>query len=439
MFSEFQQHISDQFPELQESSFLIACSGGIDSMVLTDLCLKSHLDFALAHCNFQLRENEADKDEAFVKDYAHQNKVKIFNQTFDTHAFAEKEKLSIQEAARELRYSWFKELLKNTKYDYLITAHHLNDSIETFMINLFRGTGLTGLTGIPDKNDKILRPLLVFSRAQIEDYANKNELKWKEDVTNASTKYVRNAIRHEVTPVLEKQTPQFYASFLKTFNHLKADQNLLNDYISQIKAEVCVSDKQKLKISIEKLEAYTNKQTILFHLLKDKGFKSWDDIVDLLSAETGKFKKSHTHILMKDRDFLICEKLQDKLKADEVIEINSITDKVCIDGCQITLNKTDFELNNYKNQAHINPKKLNFPLFLRKVKSNDKFSPLGMTSRKRVWDYLKDKKVPVLDRKQQWVLTDKTNIIWVVGHQIDENYKVLNKDQKCIKVVLVKP
>ncbi|MGO3238449.1 MAG: tRNA lysidine(34) synthetase TilS [Psychroflexus halocasei] len=439
MLSEFQQHLSDQFSELKKSSFLIACSGGVDSMVLTDLCLKSHLDFALAHCNFQLREIEADKDEAFVKDYALQNGINFFNKTFDTHAFAEKEKLSIQEAARELRYTWFKELLKNTKYDYLITAHHLNDSIETFMINLFRGTGLAGLTGIPNKNDKILRPLLVFSRAQIEDYANKNELKWKEDITNASTKYVRNAIRHEVTPILEKQTPQLYASFLKIFDHLKADQNLLNDYISQIKTEVCIEDGQKLKISIKKLETYTNKKTILFHLLKDKGFKAWDDIVDLLSAETGKFKKSQTHLLMRDGEFLSCKKLNKMSEINKSYQLDNLTDKVSFEAGQILFEKADFNLKNNPEHALINPKKLNFPLFLRKTKSDDKFSPLGMTSRKRVWDYLKDKKVSVLDRKEQWVLTDQSNIIWVVGHQIDENYKVLNTDQKCIKVVLVKP
>ncbi|MGO2103568.1 MAG: tRNA lysidine(34) synthetase TilS [Psychroflexus halocasei] len=439
MISEFRQHLSDQFPELKKSSFLIACSGGVDSMVLADLCLKSHLDFALAHCNFQLRESEADKDEAFVRDYAYQNNIKFFNQTFDTHAFAENEKLSIQEAARDLRYNWFNELLKNTNYDFIITAHHLNDSIETFMINLFRGTGLSGLTGIPVKNDKILRPLLIFTRAEIEDYAEKNKINWREDATNASTKYLRNAIRHKVTPVLEKQTPQFYASFLKTIDHLKADQDLLNNYISQIKVEVCIESEGKLKISINKLESYTHKKTILYHLLKDKGFKAWDDVVNLLSAETGKFKKSQTHLLMKDGDFLSCKNLNDQPVKNKFYQLNKLSDKVSFEAGQLMFENVDFNFKNSPEHALINPKKLKFPLFIRKVRKNDKFSPLGMTSQKRVWDYLKDKKVSVLDRNEQWVLTDKTNIIWLIGHQIDEKYKVINKDQKCIKIVLVKP
>lgn len=436
MFSEFKKYLSDNFPELEKSSFLIACSGGVDSMVLTDLCLRYKLNFGLVHCNFQLRDADADLDEDFVKSYAQKNELSIFTQTFDTYAYAHKEKLSIQEAARELRYDWFEELLSQTEYKYILTAHHLNDSIETFMINLFRGTGLAGLTGIPAKNKTILRPLLNFSRSQIETYAKDQKIEWKEDVTNTSTKYLRNAIRHEITPVLEKQSPRLYASFLKTFDHLNATQNILEDYIAQVEAEVCTFGNDRLIISIEKLKSYPHYEEFLYHLLKDKNFNAWEDLVNLMDGETGKFKKSTTHLIVKDRENLVCEPLWNLEESEDLYKIESLSDMICFEKGKISLREADFNIAMNANCAFINPKKLIFPLFLRRVKSDDRFSPLGMTSHKKVLDFLRDKKVPTFDKNKQWVLTDKTNIIWVVGYQIDENYKVLNTNQKCIEIVL---
>ncbi|MDN6280166.1 MAG: tRNA lysidine(34) synthetase TilS [Psychroflexus sp.] len=437
MLSEFQTHLSDNFPELERSSFLIACSGGVDSMVLTDLCLRHKLNFGLVHCNFQLRDVEAEVEENFVKSYAQEKELSIYTQTFDTHAYAQDEKLSIQEAARELRYGWFEELLGQTNYKYILTAHHLNDSIETFMINLFRGTGLAGLTGIPAKNKKTLRPLLIFSRSQIETYAKERKIEWKEDVTNASTKYVRNAIRHEITPVLEKQNPHLYASFLKTFTHLNAAQNILEDYIAQVQTEVCTFRDDRLLISIEKLKSYPHYEELLYHLLKDKSFNAWEDLINLMDGETGKFKKSTTHLIVKDREHLICEPLRNSEESEDFYQIGSLSDRVCFEKGKISLREANFNTGMNGNYAFINPKKLIFPLFLRRVKNADRFMPLGMTSHKKVLDFLKDRKVPTLSKKQQWVLTDKKNIIWVVGHQIDENYKVLNTNQKCIEIVLV--
>ncbi|PKP15615.1 MAG: tRNA lysidine(34) synthetase TilS, partial [Bacteroidetes bacterium HGW-Bacteroidetes-23] len=194
MFLKFQNHISSHFPFLQKGKILIAVSSGLDSMVLLDLISKTKIEFAVAHCNFQLRNEESNEDEVFVKSYCKENSIQGFFQKFDTKQFAEDEKLSIQVAARKLRYEWFYELLATENFDFVATAHHLDDQLETFLINFSRGTGLDGLCGIPSQNDKIIRPLLIFSRAEIETFAKENQLKWREDSSNASDKYVRNKI-----------------------------------------------------------------------------------------------------------------------------------------------------------------------------------------------------------------------------------------------------
>ena len=221
MLSKLETHLSENFSFLKEKKLLLATSGGLDSMVMADLFQKMNFDVAIAHCNFQLRGLESFGDQNFIQEYAERNKISVFITQFDTENFAKDYKLSIQIAARTLRYDWFYELLETKNYDYLLTAHHLDDNVETFLINLTRGTGLDGLTGIPEQNEKIIRPLLIFSRDEIEDYAKENNILWREDSSNASDKYLRNKIRHHIVPILKELNPDFLSSFQKTQNYFQ--------------------------------------------------------------------------------------------------------------------------------------------------------------------------------------------------------------------------
>ncbi|HTO35584.1 MAG TPA: tRNA lysidine(34) synthetase TilS, partial [Flavobacterium sp.] len=229
MLQQFQNHLNQNFPFLKEKKLLLAVSGGLDSMVLADLFFKSNLKFSVAHCNFQLRKKESDEDEWFVKDFCQSHDIEGFYQKFDTQKFAEDTKLSIQLAARKLRYDWFNELLKKEGFDFVLTAHHLDDDIETFLINFVRGTGLEGLTGIPQQHEKVLRPLLIFARSEIENYAQENKVSWREDRSNVSDKYMRNKIRQQVVPILKDLNPGFLQSFQNTQKHLKQSQSLVED------------------------------------------------------------------------------------------------------------------------------------------------------------------------------------------------------------------
>ncbi|MCL4124374.1 UNVERIFIED_CONTAM: hypothetical protein GTU68_046541, partial [Idotea baltica] len=234
MQQKLTNHIDKRLPYLRGKKLLIAISGGIDSVVLTHLLSELSFDISLAHCNFKLREKESDLDEAFVIELGKKFNIKTFTTQFETNKFAELKKLSTQIAARELRYSWFKELVKKYKFDYVLTAHHADDNLETFLINLSRGTGLDGLTGIPEKNGTIIRPLLPFSRTEIFNFAKENNIDWREDQSNSSSKYIRNKIRHQVVPVLKEINPSLLESFAKTSKHLKESQEIIEDRIEKV-------------------------------------------------------------------------------------------------------------------------------------------------------------------------------------------------------------
>ena len=229
MLNKFQNHINSNFSFLKDKKLFLAISGGIDSMVLVHLLHKLKLDIAVLHCNFSLRDLESDGDENFVKSICNDLNISCFVQKFDTKKFALDYKLSIQLAARKLRYDWFYEQLNDKNFDYILTAHHLDDSLETFLINLTRGTGLDGLTGIPTQNDKIIRPLLPFSRVEIEGFAMQNSIEWREDSSNSSDKYLRNKLRLDVIPILKELQPQLLSSFKNTLENLQQSQSLIND------------------------------------------------------------------------------------------------------------------------------------------------------------------------------------------------------------------
>lgn len=305
MLTNFKKHIEENFSFLKGKKSLIACSGGVDSVVLTHLIKNLNLEIALAHCNFSLRGEESDGDEQFVVALAENLDVPIFSETFDTHKYADEQKVSTQMAARTLRYNWFEEILSNFSYDYLLTAHHLDDDLETFFINLSRGTGLNGLTGIPKKNQKVVRPLLNFSREEIVDYAEANKLKWREDSTNQKTDYLRNKLRLEVIPQFKETNENLLKNFKKTQDNLIASQNLIDDYMSLVYKLVISKKSDSYHLNIQKLRELPHTEELLYELLKDFGFTGWNDVSNLLDAQTGKQVLSKTHRLLKNRDELI--------------------------------------------------------------------------------------------------------------------------------------
>ena len=341
MLKKFQQHINKSFSFLKDKKLLVAISGGIDSVVLSDLLYKSDLPFSIAHCNFNLRGKESDKDEKFVIDLAKEYQQKCFVKRFNTKVYASQNNISIQMAARDLRYDWFEKLIQEYHYNYLFTAHHADDNLETFLINFTRGTGLEGLTGIPQINNNKIRPLLPFSREEIENYAKAQNLKWREDRSNAEIKYFRNKLRHEVIPVLKQINPNLLNSFLQTIDNLQGSRTIVSDRIIKIKDEVISKDGKNSKFKIQNLKSLNNPKAYLFELLNTYGFTEWDDIFDLLSAQSGKQVFSKTHRLLKDRNYLLLSKIPKEIDSLKKIEISEIQKELVINGFTIQIEKTN--------------------------------------------------------------------------------------------------
>ncbi|WP_333695027.1 tRNA lysidine(34) synthetase TilS [Flavobacterium sp.] len=434
MFSKFQNHLSAHFPFLQKAKLLIAVSGGLDSMVLLDLISKTNIDFAVAHCNFQLRGVESDEDENFVQSYCKENSIQGFFQKFDTQQFAKDEKVSIQVAARKLRYEWFYELLATENFDFVATAHHLDDQLETFLIHFSRGTGLDGLCGIPSQNDKIIRPLLIFSRAEFETFANENYLQWREDSSNASDKYVRNKIRHHVVPLLKELNPSFLDSFQNTIQNLKQAQSLVDD-ASRIVYRKVVQDlaNQKL-INLNELLQLPNYQAYLYQWLMPFGFSAWQDIYDLVYAQSGKQIFSEHFRLLKDREQLIVEPKTIQISGDFYIDQNQyelnfpLKLKFCnVSSVLISDAKTIF----------VDADTLKFPLKLRKWQEGDYFYPFGMNSKKKLSKFFKDEKFSLVDKENTWLLCSDNQIVWLVGKRMDNRFKVTENTKTILKIAVL--
>jgi len=434
LINTFKNHIKQQLPFLKESKLLVAISGGVDSVVLTHLCKEVNLDFALAHCNFNLRGKESDVDESFVLELAEDLDIEVFIQNFDTETFAKNEKLSIQLAARKLRYGWFFELSEQLDFDFILTAHHADDNLETFLINLSRGTGLEGLKGIPEVNNTIVRPLLPFSREDIEDYAKINHLKWREDSSNASTKYLRNKLRHDVIPVLKDINPDVLVNFQNTLAHLKDSSTIVEDAIDSFlnKAIVNIDDRQ-ISYQISEFEKLNNPKAYLFEVFKDYGFTQWKDIENLLTAQSGKLVFSKTHQLLKDRDCLILSKMSSEEK-QEIISILETETEVKIPTGTLVFN-TVCNIDEINTSIiYIDKKTLNYPLTVRYWQEGDYFYPLGMQGKKKLSKFFKDEKLSLLDKQNTLLLCSNHQVVWVINHRADNRFKITEQTQDILKI-----
>lgn len=438
MLSRFLAYIEERSLFTANDKILLAVSGGMDSVVMSHLFYKSKFQFALAHCNFGLRGAESDEDELFVKKLAKKYKVPFYSDTFDTSAFAEKERISIQMAARLLRYQWFEKIVAEEKFTYVATAHHLNDTLETLLLNLVRGTGIAGLHGIPPKNNKTVRPLLFANKDDIYEYVVENQLSWREDSSNQSTKYQRNLIRHEVIPVLKNINPTIEGSIKQTVEKVEAVERIFVSEIERVKKTLCTKSGDIIYISIVGLQQETEPLIKLAELIKEYNFSyvHSQDIFQALEGEPGKQFESPTHTLVKDRkNLVITPKLLSKFISANLDAEQSEFDNELFELKIKSLPAQGYKISSSPTFAALDKKNLTFPIKLRKWKEGDWFCPLGMKSnKKKISDFMVDEKIPLNLKDRVWVITSNGSVIWVVGHRIDDRFKITDKTEEVLEI-----
>jgi len=396
---------------------LVAISGGVDSVVLAHYLHSQKCHIVLAHCNFQLRGEESDGDEAFVRSFAQMLGVPLEVVRFDTREYAATHRLNTQLAARELRYQWFEELLRLHGCHRLVTAHQANDCIETFFINLSRGCGLSGLLGIPAATPTVVRPLLQVSREDIVAYAKAHRLQWREDSSNASDHYVRNRIRHHIYPPLEKIHPQFLENFQRTQSYLQQANRFIEFYLEKIKEEVFVGN-FPIYIASEKLLSYPETDFLLHHLFYPYGFGNIEDLRQLFfKASSGKKLLSDTHQLLKDTRGVWLAEGNSPFFPPEIVYEELLA---------------PFEIEKVRTVAYIDADKLRAPLHLRRKREGDSFFPIGLGKRKKLSKFFVDEKYTQAAREEQWLLCCGEEIVWVIGKRLDERFKVTDKTQRVL-------
>lgn len=433
----FLNHLKKNFPSISASKLIIAVSGGVDSIVLFHLCLKLKLNFFVAHCNFKLRKKESDLDEKFVRDLAIKHNIKFYTKSFNTKKLSNNDNKSIQMVARELRYSWFEELSKELNIKHILTAHHLDDSLETFLINLSRGSGIDGLLGIPEVNDTVYRPLLIFKKDEILSYAKENKITWREDSSNKKREYLRNQIRLEVIPKLKEINPNLLDNFSKSIDRLQQSKSIIKDKMDDFIKNVSFTRDEKIYFEINKIKKVSNIDAYLYELLKKYNFTQWDDIRDLLDSQSGKQIISKTHKLLKDREYLILAKNSEV--ENKSLLINKSSKEVAVSVGKIKVSIAKKISKEDSDVIYLDSAKLDFPLRVRNVLSGDYFYPFGMNGKKKVSKYLKDKKISVFDKDKVLILeTSKNKIIWVVGMRLDDRFSVTDNTKEITKIELIR-
>ena len=432
MLDDFKSHLLSELPFLFKSKIIIATSSGVDSVVLCFLCKRLGLEFSIAHCNFALRGEESDLDAKFSKDFAKSLNVNYYSKTFNTLKYKKENSLSTQMAARELRYTWFDAISIN--YDYVLTAHHLDDQLETFFINFSRGSGLDGLCGIPAVSDNLVRPLLGFSKDQILNFAKKNNISWREDSSNNTNDYLRNDIRNNIIPRFKKFNPSLLKGFNNTLSSLNGSKSILNNKINEVCEGIITIEDYQTKYEINKILKLDNLDTYLHAFFYKYGFTNLIDIKNILSSQSGKFVVSKTHRLVKDRGYLILDKVSD-LSFDPLYIDSKLSDLNVLYG-SLNFNLTDsFEFSNSNSNVFVDEGCLIYPLRVDSYSSGMEFFPLGMKGKKSVSKFLKDEKISLNNKKRVIVLINGNDeIIWIINHRIDDRYKITESSKKILKI-----
>jgi tRNA(Ile)-lysidine synthase len=429
MINEFKKFISENNLIKTGDKILLAVSGGIDSMVMAHLFHHQKYSIGIAHCNFSLRDGESDKDEDLVRQFADANNIPFYNIRFDTKKFARENKLSVQMAARELRYKWFEKLRYEVAYDSVAVAHNLNDNIETLLINLIRGTGLAGLAGMKPLSNKIIRPLLFATRNDIISYRDKNNIVFREDKSNNDTKYIRNKIRHLVIPVLKEINPSIEVTLNEAAERFSGFNEIVSDHITSLRECIKEEKEQFITFNITLLKKYSHNKAVLFELFKPYGITGalLTDLMKIIEGKTGGQVITDTHRIIKNRKELIVS--DEKKQAEKSYTLDSIEELTMFVGIStakiVTINQT-FEIPNDPHIACLDSLKVTFPLIIRKWKVGDYFYPLGMRQKKKLSDYFIDKKYSIFDKENIFILESGGKIAWIIGDRIDDRFKITN-------------
>jgi len=419
--------IENQLPK-NDSKILLAISGGIDSVCLAHLLIKLEYKVEFAHCNFRLRGKESDDDVLFVKNLALIYNVPFHYLSFDTEEYSNKHKISIQMAARELRYKWFKNLRKEISADYIAVAHNLDDRIETFFINIIKGTGIRGAISMRSKNNFIIRPIMFASRDEIISYAKKNKLKYREDSSNTSEKYLRNKIRHKIIPLLREMNPSIDKTIDNEISILEDTFSIYNDSIESVFKKIVVNTKNGYKILQAELLKLNPLKAYVYEFFQRFGFTDFDAITSSIGKESGVQFFSKSHKLLIDREYVIVEKISKENFSEAIIkkDFNAISIPI-----NLSFQILEERVSNFSNySACFDYDKLKFPLKIRTWKAGDRFIPLGMKQYKKVSDFFIDIKLDVFSKEKTFLLCSDDKIIWIVGHRIDDSFRITTKTKK---------
>ncbi len=431
-----------------KDKLLLAVSGGADSVVLCELCQQGGFDFVIAHCNFRLRDEESDRDENFVRELGKKYNKEVLVKRFDTKRYSEVHKVSTQVAARELRYSWFYELLATTPDsllrtpDFLLTAHHADDNIETVLMNFFKGTGIAGLRGILPKQGKIIRPLLTFRKEELLEFARENNLQWVEDSSNISDKYSRNYFRHQVIPLVQKIFPKAEENLLDNIKRYADTEILYRQAIELHKKKLLEYKGNEVHIPVLKLHQSEPLHTIIYEIIKGFNFTpaQTNEVLGLLHSESGKYIQSASHRIIRNRKWLIIAPVETEVADTILIEEES----TFIQRPDFRLEFAKYETKSYKPltekaTAQLDLHQIRFPLILRKWKPGDYFYPLGMIKKKKLSRFFIDQKLSKTEKENVWVMESDKRIFWVIGYRIDERFKVKESTREYYQVDYIHP
>ena len=421
-----------------KNRLLLAVSGGLDSVVLTYLCEKSGLDFAIAHVNFQLRGAESERDAAFVRELAMQLNKPFLTKKVDTARFAEIEKLSVQVAARNLRYEWFRTLIgtEQESFTFLLTAHHLDDNVETMLMNFFRGTGISGITGMPEKNKYLIRPLLKIARSRMKEFAVSQNLEWVDDSSNATDDYTRNFFRNQLIPSLEPVFPDLHANLEKNLYRFSEAEILYQQAIQLHKKKLIQPVGSEIHIPILLLKKADPLKTIIYEIIKDYHFTPLqaEEVIHLMDSINGKYIFSSSHRIIKNRRWFIIAPLEDPSIAHISIDKNeSIVNYP--DGrihIRELVSENSGKFTATPDTEVLDAREIQYPLLLRKWKAGDYFYPLGMKKKKKLARFFIDQKLSKTAKEKVWVLATDKQIIWVVGQRIDNRFRTTDSTAKIL-------
>jgi len=433
----FEQYLSKECHVSPSDRILVTVSGGSDSMCLLHLLLQLRMDIAIVHCNFQLRGHESDEDENFVRQQAEKFSIPCFVKRFNTSEYAQTTGVSIQETARELRYAYFEHIRQTHRYHWVATAHHADDSIETFFINLIRGTGLKGITGIKPVNESVIRPLLFAFREEIEQYCNENQIPFRTDSSNLSDKYLRNYLRHHIIPALEQLNPAFRSTMLRNMANFQQAAKIYQHYVRhELHQMAQYQPDGMITFSINKITQQPSPALALLELLQPFGFSpdTCNEILRTLEGETGKEFFSTTHRLVRDRNQLVIAPLAEDQNVKFYIEKNSKTVTLPIQLNLMEYNASDYTIKDNPNIAALDADKITFPLLLRHWQKGDYFVPLGMKNFKKLSDFFIDLKLSRIQKDRAWILANGQDIVWIVGLRIDDRYKITPQTKNILEI-----